>query len=30
VLRAITFVAPERVQDRQYLEMLQQYRRPGL
>jgi hypothetical protein len=30
VLRAITFGAPERVQDRQYLEMLQQYRRPGL
>jgi predicted esterase len=30
VLRAITFGAPERVQDRQYLEMVQQYRRPGL
>jgi predicted esterase len=30
VLRAITFGAPERVQDRQYLEMLQQYRQPRL
>ena len=30
VLRAITFGAPERVQDREYLEVLQQYRQPRL
>ena len=30
MLRAITFGAPERVQDREYLEVLQQYRPPRL
>jgi hypothetical protein len=30
MLRAITFGAPERVQDREYLEALQQYLPPRL